>query len=58
MTRISKRLNAVLSNYPLSQAFKEKLAEEVGPDAVWLTVTELRQSSVLAMIRQLRARRF
>lgn len=58
MTSMPARPNAVLSNYPLSQAFKDKLAEEIGADAVWFTISELRQLHLLDMVSRLRARRF
>jgi glycosyltransferase involved in cell wall biosynthesis len=54
MSTLSPATNVVLSNYPLTLAFKDKLSKEVGHDAVWLTVSGLRQLSIPAMLRCLR----
>jgi glycosyltransferase involved in cell wall biosynthesis len=47
--------HCILSAYPLTSEFKARIADVVGAGALWLTVSELRQEAVSAMVRYLRS---
>jgi glycosyltransferase involved in cell wall biosynthesis len=48
-------MDAILTNYPLSRDFQSRLAVLVPPDALQLSVGELRQRPLLQMLKYLRA---
>lgn len=48
-------MDAILTNYPLSRDFQERLAAIVAPEALKLSVGEMRQRSVIQMLKYLRS---
>ena len=46
--------DVVLSNYPLSRAFRERIEVHVGSAVALFNVAELRQASLMRLLRTLR----